>query len=89
MPLEWDYLIKLHPKESLSLAVNAPATQFLKVKINKCDMSSPSLQYTNDARDFKRGVFEGLVGINKNNFKQYISTKKGSKTIHLKLIGDD
>lgn len=57
LPLGFEYLIKLHENENLNLVVDRPDSEYLKVRIKKCDVSSPSLKYTNDAREFKKGIF--------------------------------
>jgi hypothetical protein len=88
LPLGFEYLIKLRAGEFLSLAVDSPTSEYLEVRIKKCDESTPTLLYTNDAREFKRGIFEAEVDIEASNFRQYIKTKKGSKTLHLRLIGE-
>ncbi len=49
LPLEFEYLIKLHPKESLNLVVDNPRTDYLEVNVKKCDAGSASIMYTNDA----------------------------------------
>lgn len=56
------------------------------MNVKKCDLSFPLLQYTNNANEFKRGIFEAEVPISNNNFKQYLKTKKDSSTMHLKFI---
>jgi len=73
----------------LHLVVDRPSTDYLDLRIKKCDSSVPSLYYTNDANDFKKGVFTAELDIENAYFKELIKTKNTSKTIHLKLIGDE
>jgi hypothetical protein len=87
LPLGFEYMIKLHSRENLNLVIDNPVTEYLKVKVSKCDLSTPAMQYTNDDHDFKRGIFEAEVDIDRISFNQFIKTKKSSKTAHLKLIG--
>ncbi len=50
-------------------------------------MSPLRMQYTNDAREFKQGIFAAESKITNNNFKQYIKTKPyDSRTMHFKFI---
>ena len=37
MPLGFEYLIKLHAKESIYLVINRPYSDYLGVVIKKCD----------------------------------------------------
>ncbi len=57
LPLGFEYLIKLKNGEFLNLAVDNPETEYLEVRVKKCDESMPTLLYTNDAKEFKRGIF--------------------------------
>lgn len=60
-------------------------TEYLQVQVKQCRLGYPTLQFTNNAAEFKSGLFEGEVDIDKSIFKHYIKTKKDSKTIHFKL----
>ena len=56
--------------------------------MRKCDSSSPTLYYTNDAAEFKKGLFTASADINEHRFRQFLKTKASSKTLHLKLLAD-
>jgi hypothetical protein len=63
LPLGFDYLIKLHPQEALHLIIDRPDSEYLELKLRKCDSSRPSLYYTNNAQEFKNGVFSAEADI--------------------------
>ena len=56
--LGFEYLIKLHAKESIYLVINRPYSDYLGVVIKKCDDSVPNLMYTNDAKEFQKSIYE-------------------------------
>ena len=56
--------------------------------MRKCDESLPSIAYTNDAHEFKKGLFAAEMSIDNGRFKHYLQTKSDSETIHLKLKAD-
>jgi hypothetical protein len=50
LPIGYEYMINLHPKEVVYLVVDRPETSYLEVSFKKCDGSVPTLYYTNDAK---------------------------------------
>jgi hypothetical protein len=68
------------------VVIDTPKDDYLEMKVQKCGLSSPRLQYTNDANEFKQGIFEAESKITNNNFKQYIKSKLSSATMHFKFI---
>jgi len=69
--------------------VDRPDSEYLELTIKKCDTSVPSLLYTNDAKEFKMGLYEARQDIYNNYEKKLIKTKKSSKTIHFKLTAEE
>ena len=59
------------------------------MSIKKCDTSIPTLYYTNDAKEFKEGIYETEEEIENGFEKKLIKTKPSSKTIHVKLTAED
>jgi hypothetical protein len=87
LPIGFEYLLKLHPDETLNVVIETPKEEYLELQVQKCAMSPLRLQYTNDANEFKQGVFAAESKIITNNFKQYIKTKPiKSRTMHFKFI---
>jgi DNA-binding transcriptional MerR regulator len=58
LPLGYEYLIKLYPRDVIYLVVDRPATDYLEMTFKKCDSSVPTIYYTNDAREFQKGLYE-------------------------------
>lgn len=50
LPLGFEYMVNLHPKEIIYLVIDRPETPYLDVSFKKCDSSVPTLYYTNDAK---------------------------------------
>ena len=69
--------------------VDRPDSEYLELTIKKCDTSVPSLLYTNDAKEFQKGIYEARQEIYNSYEKKLIKTKKSSKTIHFKLTAED
>jgi hypothetical protein len=59
------------------------------MSVKKCDTSIPTLYYTNDAREFKEGLYETQEEIENGYEKKLIKTKKSSKTIHVKFTAEE
>lgn len=89
LPIGFEYLIKLHAKEAIWLVIDRPDVEYLELTIKKCDESIPNLMYTNDVKEFQNGIYETREDLVNGYEKRLIKSKKGSKTIHLKITAED
>ena len=69
--------------------IDNPQTSHLEMTFKKCDISTPTLSYTNDVKQFQKGLYSTAEELENMYERKLVKTKKSSKTIHVKVNAEE